>query len=1361
MTEVEAAETGAAANSSVLAAIPGWVNSLLDMSRRNQLLYLKDNGKVDLSTAEPVALGRLLEGNKVRLSQLFPDSEVRQPLVRVVRALRTKIKEFDEDRGVRVGRAVSCMTTWDSADPKDVRDPLRAPLLLRYLNVTQPLAASDEFEFVLDPDVEVNRLLLFALERQHGVKLTTAQIETIEEAAETDFYTADEASLLFTLAAGEIPGLETSPSLLLGYFQYQKLPMVEDLTVNADLFAESDLVQAVAGDGQAMQRIRVEAGQVTRTDPNFVVPSDEFLVLDADPSQNFAINAALAGRNIVIQGPPGTGKSQTIANLLASCMARGKRVMFVAEKRAAIDAVLTRLEAVGLAGGVFDLHDGAANKRRVVEEISRCISEARDTPIPAVDEVLRRVEGTRNQLLEHSKALHEPRDPWGISLFEAQATVLGTPESCRPEALISRELLLSLTPERRRTSVDALKWAAEAGAFLPESQRGPWAPASGLMPEQVESAYFTAKELASDLLPRLTREGAVALEQVGLKTPTNLDGWADCSKLLTETNASLDAWDGFVWTADLTELTADLAPKNVRVAQGRKVTWGMRRQAKKRFKALRTTHSAADPYAALTQLEGIKAQWTSLSTKGTRPTKCAKASDIGNLMLAVRMAVATLETHLGSGVMSSLALTDLEVKARDLARDASAIGRVAAANQAVKELEALGMERVVESIEAISRSWSLTEQVTNACSVFAYLEADGIVEAVTLKDAHFRAFDGTSHHVTLGEFQKSDREHRNATPTRIRRLRAERLTAARNSYPDQDRYLDVELRRKRRIKPLRELLTEAEDVIMAAKPCWAMSPLVVSQSLPPTLKFDIVVFDEASQIRPADAVTALGRATQAVVCGDSKQLPPTSFGQESLALDYDEQSDEEDADESQTGSTGQMNFGDLAVDAESILDVFETALGDTLASQYRLLWHYRSRDARLIDFSNNYFYDNSLMTFPGTLQESPVVLDEVEQIVGRYAKADDEVDAVVDAIFTHVSARPEKSLGVIALGIKHANRIQSAFQTRLRDSGPTSQAFFSESAAEPFFIKNLERVQGDERDYIILTPGYVKDATGKLPLRFGTLNNKGGERRINVAVSRAKEQVRVVSSFSHLDLDPERVNSEGGKVLGYYLKFAASGGEDLGDGGIRDVPLNPFEIHMRDRLLAAGIPVVAQYGVGSYRLDFAAKHPERPGQMVLAIEADGAAYHSSETARARDRLRQEHLERLGWKFCRVWSTDYFRDPDREIARVKAAYEAALAQTEGDGVPPDLVEAREAVQAPVSAHVRDQRRPSVPSDQPIDYYTDSQLIGLARWIVSDGRLRSDDELVQEMMGELGFSRRGAKIMARLQDAVRDRYNEVGA
>jgi very-short-patch-repair endonuclease len=245
---------------------------------------------------------------------------------------------------------------------------------------------------------------------------------------------------------------------------------------------------------------------------------------------------------------------------------------------------------------------------------------------------------------------------------------------------------------------------------------------------------------------------------------------------------------------------------------------------------------------------------------------------------------------------------------------------------------------------------------------------------------------------------------------------------------------------------------------------------------------------------------------------------------------------------------------------------------------------------------------------------------------------------------------------VIALGIKHAERIDAALRAALADH-PGLEGFFAEDSTEPFFVKNLERVQGDERDAIILSIGYGKHPDGRMRYQWGPLLRDGGERRLNVAATRARRRLTLVSSFSSSDVDPDRVTKAGARLLADYLEYAGSGGSAVGASGRGG--LNAFETDVRDRLAACGITVVPQYGVGGYRVDFAASHPQDADRMVLAIETDGASYHQSRSVRDRDRLRGEHLQRLGWSFHRLWSTYWFADPQAEVARLREAYQQAV------------------------------------------------------------------------------------------------------
>ena len=273
-----------------------------------------------------------------------------------------------------------------------------------------------------------------------------------------------------------------------------------------------------------------------------------------------------------------------------------------------------------------------------------------------------------------------------------------------------------------------------------------------------------------------------------------------------------------------------------------------------------------------------------------------------------------------------------------------------------------------------------------------------------------------------------------------------------------------------------------------------------------------------------------------------------------------------------------------------------------------------------------------------------------------------EVTTVVKSVSEHAHDRPHESLGVITMGIKHMERIGEALR-RARQIDPVLDDYLNEVfyGTEKFFVKNLKRVQGDERDAILISIGYGKSADGRMLYRFGPLNNAGGERRLNVAVTRARSRIAVISSFSSADMDPARLKADGAQMLRDYLRYAESGGTDLGERRRERDSLNPFEADVLAQLSTAGLSLECQVGCSGYWIDFAAKHPTEPGRYVLAIEADGVMYHSSATARDRDRLRQDHLERLGWRFHRIWSSDWFHHREREVSATVLAFNEALSE----------------------------------------------------------------------------------------------------
>ena len=447
--------------------------------------------------------------------------------------------------------------------------------------------------------------------------------------------------------------------------------------------------------------------------------------------------------------------------------------------------------------------------------------------------------------------------------------------------------------------------------------------------------------------------------------------------------------------------------------------------------------------------------------------------------------------------------------------------------------------------------------------------------------------------------------------------------------------------KKRKQKSIRSIFAETGELVQQVKPCFLMSPLSVSTFLAPdSVRFDVVIFDEASQIFPQDAIGAIYRASQLIVVGDSKQMPPSNF--------FNATNEAEDGDE---------ETGDVT-DFESILDMCSTSM-----QQLRLRWHYRSRYEQLIIFSNKNFYDSDLVTFPSSKADAPgigVDYYHVDGVFDRKAHTNrKEAEFIVDLIYQNIEKYPNRSLGVVAFSVAQQDLIDQLLSKR-RQSTPEKEYFFKNDGNEPFFIKNLETVQGDERDTIIFSVAYGVDAQGRLLHNFGPLNRVGGERRLNVAVTRAKFNVQLVSSMHYTDIDLKRTSAEGAKLLRDYLDYAENGNIALE----RAISVSPyeqfdsdFELEVCEYLRSNGFAVDTQVGCSGFRIDLGLKLPNS-SDYVLAIECDGATYHSSKNARDRDRLRQEILERMGWKFYRIWSTDWFRNKSVEQRRLlKAAADA--------------------------------------------------------------------------------------------------------
>ena len=544
-----------------------------------------------------------------------------------------------------------------------------------------------------------------------------------------------------------------------------------------------------------------------------------------------------------------------------------------------------------------------------------------------------------------------------------------------------------------------------------------------------------------------------------------------------------------------------------------------------------------------------------------------------------------------------------------------------------------------EFVELLEKKRIKPDELSDA---YAYCTYSTISREAFRNIPELGRFTGLKHNQIRDEFKRLDRE--------IISLRGKAIgyECSRKASPPHGRsgarvddrtemvLLNYLMPQQRPRMPVRKILTRAGGSILALKPCFMMGPQAVAQYLTPgAIKFDLVIMDEASQLKPEEAIGSIARGGQLVVVGDPKQLPPTSFFSRM----------------SQDGDGSDDHF--TTTDAESILDVCSSHFRPTRS----LRWHYRSQHHSLIAFSNHSFYRGNLIIFPspygqgGKLGVRAVYLADAiyeNQTNLREAKR------VVDAVVEHISTRPNESLGIVTLNIKQRDLIAELLDERLRAvRGADTYRDYWITEGAPLFIKNLENVQGDERDAIVISTTFGKPpGSSAVRQNFGPISRQGGWRRLNVLFTRAKRSITLYTSMRPEDIVIDGTTPDGTKALRDYLEYARTGSLNTVEETGRDAD-SDFEISVMDMLELRGFEVTPQLGVAGYRIDIAVKHPDARGSYLAAIECDGATYHSALSVRDRDRIRQEILESLGWRgrIWRIWSTDWFRTPRQETEKL--------------------------------------------------------------------------------------------------------------
>ena len=1334
--------------------IEQWKSRLLDLSRRNRLLYFRPTkfstiqvtspGLQELFNAlvvhdrclrfpmamakgQPTALPLWEEGKgpeeepayRVKKGDLEVDLDPKE-LPRRLHRLQRDFRTFIVEQGVHTLFMALGFLHWREVESSD--EELQAPIILVPVTLVKE---SDEKPHGLRPadeETTVNPTLVFKLKNDFSVSLPALPDDL--DTFDVPRYLSRVAALVRRL------GWDVSADAWLGRFSFEKLVMYEDLEDHRQEAREHEIVSALAGATESIQETRGWKEE----DLDSVVFSEEvFPVLDADSSQMETLLRVRAGENLVVWGPPGTGKSQTIGNLIALSLRDGKRVLFVSEKMAALEVVDRRLREVGLGPAILEVHSHRANKRAVIEELGRTLFRERGGDLADASSKFEALRREVTQLNQYVKELHRPRDAQKRSAYQIVGQLASLDHVPYCDFTLPFGSAIDATDADEQQILAVLRELSAVPAVVDNYHDHPfrgW---------DVGDLSLDERNRIHDLLQailegtrRLHRDAERLAETIGVPAPASIadaEQFRDLAGLLVDTPPTTSEWfdaDGSRlrdlrsvaeegeahqeaylasrralqdlcglgvtdlpleelkarFTSEYTGALRFLKPGYRRDMQILREAWrgpqnlSYKRGLKALDDALIYKHNAEWIQGNLPRLQKEFGEEliTGLDTEWDR---VGAAVDWAQT-LSDRFRGDSLPASLIDAIQKRQGLRGLSAECeRTLTEGLDSLGGYLqsllhvypAGSVAGDPIESAPFDSLLSWLDLrIARIheldvWARFARATEKCSQIGLADFLGkvIQQRVTaeqlvpvfrkrlfmgwLADAGRQSpaladFNGTYREQIIESFRELDRrlmrESARLTLAKIQEMQP-KPAAPLATDTSQMSVLMREIQKKRRHRPLRRLFSEIPTLLQHLKPCMLMSPLSVSSYLTKgSFHFDLVVFDEASQIPPQDAICSILRADRAVVAGDDKQLPPTTFFQ--VDLDSDDEEDETDE-----------------MPLDSILEQCAALIGSCF-SDGRLRWHYRSRHEALIAFSNREFYEGSLITFP-----SPVVDDRsvrFEYVPGAvYDRGGSrtnrkEARRVAEMVVQHFEDfQQSRSLGVIALNEPQARAIEEEL-LRIRPSVPHLAPLFDENGDEPFFVKNLENVQGDERDHIIISIGYGPDAAGNMTLNFGPINRDGGERRLNVAITRAKWQTTVVSSFMPHELDLSRLTTgkQGVIKLQRYLEYAHRGefaAEATGYGEAE----NDFEEAVRKALVDAGLSLDAQVGCSGFRIDLAVRHPDREGRYILGVECDGASYHSSRTARDRDRLRQEVLERLGWNLLRIWSLDWLRDPRGQTRRV--------------------------------------------------------------------------------------------------------------
>ncbi|MBI2774747.1 DUF4011 domain-containing protein [Candidatus Dependentiae bacterium] len=1026
---------------------------------------------------------------------------------------------------------------------------------------------------------------------------------------------------------------ELIDEIQIGHYFFSGQQIYQDLNDHKKDIIQHDVINALCEHDPLMQKNLSMHNE--NTDAHLKEETD-FSVMDADNSQLSVIQNVLNNNHLTIQGPPGTGKSQTIVNTIAHLLAQGKTVLVVCEKQVALQVVFDRLKQRGLHKLCLSLFDYATDKKMfaksVIEDRESVLKSAAENPAHNnhVNEFEQRSKKIK-RLHEYAKTLGAIVEPLGQSIQWVHGQLARYQSENKNYKIKwngSDPLKLdSATYQQTMTLLNAM--APLFPLRLREEFRY-W---------NVCTKNYFSPNFVNDCLHALTEFQSCVITGKALaehdNSFTSLHELTQTCRMLQQLNAlkkafgqkgiDLDAID----PKRISQLSRRFRSDYSTVL--RYISSAYYSDRKKMRDWCDSLKSHRDYVELLEQLERYNFLIKKVQTLGARKI----GAQLENWFAHYEKTFIDLEKIFGTDQLANQ-LAELPFAActqmiEKLINDKRGLEQWISYQNYARQLREFGQEWFLDASKNV--------EIKNPAAVFAQSLWSAWLDAYYAVTPELQKFTQQEQQHTVADFKRLEHATFEKNAGRILAAHVDVLKKLKKESGATEKQLVHQSQLKIRHKPIRKLVQEVGPELLNYKPCWMMSPLTVSSYIPfGLLEFDVVIFDEASQMRVEHALGAIARAKQVVIFGDENQLPPTDFFKAPHTIESEEE---------------------FSNDYESILQ----AAKEVLPGAHSLLsYHYRSKYEDLISFSNHHFYDDELITFPNPHKAHNAVKFEHVQ-GGTFDGGKDggrinavEAERVAQICIDKAKNEPTKTLGVISFSKTQEDAIRSALQKSLKENAEC-KSLLDESGEQPspFFIKNLESVQGDERDCIILSVGYGRDtSTGQVYNRFGPLNGVHGYRRLNVAATRAKEELICVSSITAADIR-HNDDSRGALLLKNYLEYAQTSARSFDLRGTKKDQLSFFETPFEDEVAKAleekGYVVHRAVGASEFKIDLAIVDPKNSEKYLLAIECDGPSYYTSYNARMNDRMRQEILEKLGWKVYRIWSQDWLMRKEEIIDQI--------------------------------------------------------------------------------------------------------------